>query len=101
MGQRRVAVPEQGHFHAVRFYESADSLARMVASFVAEGLTSNHPAILFATPEHRHAIGEQLTAMGFNIELLKTGGDLFIFDAREMLATFMVDGMPDSGRFDE
>jgi DcmR-like sensory protein len=101
MGRRRVAVPETGHFHAVRFYENADSLARMVAGFVAEGLISNHPAIIFATPEHRHAASQQLTSMGFDIEQLKAGGELFILDAREMLATFMVEGMPDLERFEE
>jgi len=101
MGQRRVAVPETGQFHAVRFYESADSLARLVAGFVAEGLISNHPAIIVATPEHRHATSQQLTAMGFDIEDIKARGDLFILDAREMLATFMVEGMPDLERFEE
>lgn len=101
MGQRRVAVPETGHFHAVRFYESADSLARMVAGFVAEGLIRSHPAIIVATLEHRHAIAQQLTMMGFDIEQFKARGDLFIVDARELLATFMVDGMPDAERFEE
>jgi hypothetical protein len=101
MGQRRVAVPETGHFHAVRFYESEDSLARMVAGFVAEGVIREHPAIVVGTPEHRNAISQQLTRMGFDIEQLKARGDLFILDAREMLATFMVDGMPDGERFEE
>jgi hypothetical protein len=39
--------------------------------------------------------------MGFNIEQLKTQGDLFILDARETLATFVADGLPDADRFEE
>ena len=73
----------------------------MVAGFVAEGLIRGHPAIIVATLEHRHAIAQQLTTMGFDIEQFKARGDLFIVDAREMLATFMVDGMPDAERFEE
>jgi hypothetical protein len=101
MNQPKVVVPAEGHFHAVRFYENADSLARMVAGFVAEGFITGHPAILIATPEHRHATVQQLVTMGFNIEQLKVQGDLIILDARETLSTFMVDGLPDADRFEE
>jgi hypothetical protein len=99
--QTKVAVPESGHFHAVRFYENADSLSRMVATFVAEGLVTTHPAVIIATAEHRYAIDQQLVSMGFNLEELKNQGDLIILDARETLATFMVDGMPNADRFEE
>src|SRR5690348_8414590 len=101
MSQPRVVVPTAGHFHAVRFYENAESLARMVAGFAAEGFITGHPAILIATPEHRHATVQQLVTMGFNIEQLKTQGDLFILDARETLTTFMADGLPDADRFEQ
>ena len=101
MTQPKVVVPAVGHFHAVRFYENAESLARMVAGFVAEGFITGQPAILIATPEHRHATVQQLVTMGFNIEQLKTQGDLIILDARETLATFMADALPDADRFEE
>jgi hypothetical protein len=101
MHPTRVAVPESGHFHAVRFYENAESLSRMVAGFVAEGLIANHPGILIATPEHRQAILRQLAALGYDIQQRKARGDLIVLDARETLATFMVDGMPDAQRFEE
>jgi len=54
----RMPTRESGHFHAVRFYEDAQSLARMVATFVAEGFIGGFPAIVIATPEHRDAIIE-------------------------------------------
>src|SRR3989337_3038299 len=101
MGQIKVTVPDSGHFHAVRFYEDAASLAKMVAGFIAEGFITDHPAILIATPEHRHAITQQLQAMSFNVDHLTSQGNLLVLDANETLATFMVDGMPNAQRFEE
>ena len=101
MAKNTVLVPESGHFHAVRFYEDAASLAKMVAGFVAEGLITGQPAILIATPEHRHAINQQLLDMGFSLDQLKNQHNLLVLDASETLATFMVDGMPNAQRFEE
>jgi len=91
---------EAGHFHAVRFYEDAQSLARMVATFVAEGFIEGLPAIVIATPEHRDVIIEKLKAMAFDLDHLKEQGDLIVLDARETLDSFMVDGMPNAEQFE-
>jgi DcmR-like sensory protein len=96
---KRPAV-EAGHFHAVRFYEDAQSLARMVATFVAEGFVESFPAIIIATPDHRNAIMENLNAMSFNLDHLKRRQDLIVLDARDTLALFMVDGMPNADKFE-
>lgn len=42
---------EAGHFHAVRFYEDAQSLAQMVATFAAEGFIAGFPAIVMLSSE--------------------------------------------------
>ena len=42
-------------FHAVHFYEDAQSLARMVAGFVGAGLVADQPAVLVATASHSAA----------------------------------------------
>ena len=91
---------EAGHFHAVRFYEDAESLARMVATFVAEGFIASLPAIIIATPDHRDAIIDKLNAMSFDLDHLKRQQDLIVLDARETLASFMVDGMPSADKFE-
>ena len=93
-------VRQAGHFHAVRFYEDAQSLARMVATFVAEGFIENLPAIVIATPEHRDAIVAKLKAMSFDLDHLKRRQDLIVLDARDTLALFMVDGMPNAEKFE-
>jgi hypothetical protein len=91
---------QAGHFHAVRFYEDAQSLSRMVATFVAEGLIDQQPAIIIATTEHRDAIVDKLNAMAFSLDQLQRNNDLIILDARETLALFMVDGMPNAEMFE-
>jgi uroporphyrinogen-III synthase len=97
------ATPERmsGHFHAVRFYENKESLCRIVAEFLAEGMVSGQPALIIATPEHRDAVVQELRARHFDIDKLQAGGDLILLDAREALSAFMVDGQPDAARFTE
>ena len=91
---------DAGHFHAVRFYEDAQSLARMVATFVAEGFIESLPAVIIATPDHLDAILEKLNGMSFDLDHLKQHNDLVVLDAREALALFMVDGMPNAEKFE-
>jgi hypothetical protein len=94
-----MTAPSAGHFHAVRFYKDDDSLCRIVGSFLVEGLTKAEPAIVIATPEHTTAIERCLLESSLNAAELKRRGDLISLDAREMLATFMADGVPNPGAF--
>lgn len=91
---------QSGHFHAVRFYDSVESLARMVAGFLAEGLMAKQPALAIATPDHSRAIEAALVANGWDVAALKANGELTVLDAEETLAAFMVDGMPDAAKFE-
>jgi DcmR-like sensory protein len=89
-------VQPAGHFHAVRFYDTKESLCRIVAEFLGEGLVANQPALVIATPEHRDGIVQELRARHFDVDQMRAAGDLLLLDAREMLATFIVDGQPDA-----
>lgn len=84
--------------HQVQFYDSDAFLVTTVVRFVAPAMQAGDGAIVIATEEH--------------LDLLKTmlepspgGGrrdemDHFVLlEARETLATFMVDGLPDEQRF--
>jgi hypothetical protein len=88
-----------GHFHAVRFYESKASLARTVSDFLAEGLAHGQPALMIATPEHRDAVLQELRARHVDVDEAEAAGDVLVLDARQTLATFMVDGVPDATLF--
>lgn len=88
-----------GHFHAVRFYEDKASLCRTVADFLGEGVSLGQPGLVIATPAHREAVLAELRSRHIDVAAIEAAGDLLLLDAREVLATFMVDGMPDAKLF--
>ena len=88
-----------GHFHAVRFYENQASLCRTVANFLGEGIALGQPGLVIATPAHQDAVLAELRSRHFDVDNVQAAGDLLLLDARDVLATFMVDGMPDATLF--
>ncbi|HEY2905968.1 MAG TPA: MEDS domain-containing protein [Vicinamibacterales bacterium] len=92
-------VDASGRFHAVRFYENAASLCRTVADFLGEGIASKQPALVIATPEHRDGLLRELRSRDLDVNKIEAAGDLLLLDARQVLATFMIDGMPDAALF--
>jgi hypothetical protein len=88
-----------GHFHAVRFYENKASLCRTVADFLGEGIALGQPGLVIATPTHRNGLLAELGSRHFDVDGVQTAGDLLLLDARDVLAAFMVDGMPDATLF--
>ena len=90
---------QPGHFHAVRFYENAAALSRIVADFLGEGLMHGSASLMIGTPEHQTAIEDTLDARGLDVSRLKSTGKLTVVDADETLRTFMRDGMPDGTLF--
>ena len=93
------AAPKSRHFHAVRFYEDEESLYRIVADFLGDGLVAGQPAVVIATPVHGEEIARALQALAFDVSRLRASGDLLMLDAEEMLSTFMKDGVPDYDAF--
>lgn len=89
-----------GTFHAVRFYENEASLCRIVAEFLGEGLITGQPALVIGTDQHRAGIVEELAARHIDVERLRVAGDVLLLDARELMATFMVRGVPDAELFE-
>jgi DcmR-like sensory protein len=87
------------HHHAVQFYGNDDSLFTTVGGFLSEGLVGGHPSIVIATREHSTGIAEQLRSRLINVDAAAASGHLVMLDAEETLATFMVGGMPQRGKF--
>jgi hypothetical protein len=87
------------HIHAVRFYESQESLSRTVAEFLGEGLAIGQPAVLIGTPSHADAVVAELRRRGVDVDSMTSTGRFELLDARAVLATFMVEGTPDAARF--
>jgi hypothetical protein len=93
------AVAAATRVHAVRFYESRESLAKIVGTFLGEGFIAGLPAIVIATPHHRDAIRTVLPGHYFDLSRLEAANDLITVDAAEMLSRFMHEDMRDAIRF--
>lgn len=89
------------HSHAVQFYERDEYLYAVVADYIAEGLVNFEPAVVIATPEHRDGMCAALQDKGFDVLNLRRDGHLTFLDAREAMATFITDQVPDAARFRE
>lgn len=88
-----------GHFHAVKFYDSSESLGRIAAEFLGDGLAARQRALVIVTPGHRKRILAELQARHYDVKALEADGDLVLLDADAMLGSFMVGGRPDANLF--
>jgi diguanylate cyclase (GGDEF)-like protein len=88
-----------GHDHLVEFYETEAFLVETVCGFHAPGLRDGQAAIIVATPAHRHAFEAALEDAGIDVDAAAREGRYAAFDARDVLARFMIDGAPDAHRF--
>jgi hypothetical protein len=89
---------EQCH-HAVTFYDTSESLCRVVAQFLGHGFLAAQPALVIATRDHRAGIMHALHVQGLDVRKLVAAGDLVMLDAAETLSTLMVGEVPDESRF--
>ena len=90
------------HRHRVQFYDGDPRpLARNVSRYLREGLAQGHAAIVIAGPEHTAAFVEYLAPTGVDSTTAMRDGKLLMLDAHATLAQFMVDGLPDPGRFEQ
>lgn len=86
--------------HVVEFYETTAFLVGTVADFLVPALRNGDSAVVVATPEHCAAFTAAIAAEGVDLDAAIDGGRLQSFSADELLAAFMVDGVPDAARFE-
>jgi hypothetical protein len=89
MSKRRAA-----HFHAVKFYKDAESLAEIVCAFLADGLRRREPAVVIATAGHVSSFRRSFPDHGVDVDASIASGTLTLLDAHDTLNRFMRDGMP-------
>lgn len=87
------------HPHFVEFYETETFLVDCVQDFLGAGVVTGDTVIMIATDNHRDVFDCALRRAGIDIHRAQRGGRFVVEDASEALARFMVDGMPDPGRF--
>jgi len=88
-----------GHF--VQFYENDGATIENVAYATAMTLKDGNSAVIVATEKHRLAIKAKLAKAGIDVGSALASHRLTMLDAQETLSSFLVEGWPDSGKFDE
>jgi hypothetical protein len=88
-----------GYSHFVGFYETEAFLVDSVRDFLASGLVTGDAAIVVATEVHLNSFERALMEAGIDLPEARRCGRFIALDASELLAKFMVDGMPDATRF--
>jgi anti-sigma regulatory factor (Ser/Thr protein kinase) len=87
--------------HVVQFYERDQDLVTAVSGHLAAALSAGDAAIVVATPEHRRAFDDALTAAGIDVVEARRVGALIVADAGATLDRFMGAGGPDPAAFDD
>jgi excisionase family DNA binding protein len=85
--------------HLVQFYERDQALVEAVVRFIGDGLNADGSAIVVATRRHRASIQRALRAAGVDLQQPRRSGRYQALDALATLSSFMVDGLPNPGRF--
>ena len=87
--------PSGPSLHAVQFYETDEYLVGAGATFLAAGLAEGRACVVLATETHRRQLTNELQRLGFEAGLLGRDDQLVMIDTAQMLAGFMIGGMPD------
>ena len=90
---------EMAHTHGVQFHPDEAALICGFTSFVEAALKAGNPVIVIATESHRKSVLEALLARGVDGTAAMEQGLYLSLDVDAALSTFMVNDLPDSGRF--
>jgi PAS domain S-box-containing protein len=87
--------------HNVQFYTHENVLLADVGRFVASALVDGSGAVVVATPAHLESLSQFLSDGGLDVSLAAEQGRYVALDAAETLSRFMVNDLPDAGRFND
>jgi hypothetical protein len=87
--------------HSVHIYDEHSSLIKRLCGIVSSGLQIGNSVLVVATASHRDQLVEELNESNVDVRSLAREGRFTMYDAKEMLATFMVDGRPDRELFSQ
>lgn len=85
--------------HSVQFYENDAFVAEMVGGYFHSALGRGDVCLALATPAHRIAIAQVLTARGTDVARAEREGRLHLLDADESLANVTIEGRPSPAQF--
>jgi hypothetical protein len=86
-------------FHSVHIYGESRELITHLGGAVTSSLAVRDPVFIIATEEHHHLLVSYLIKQGVNLSKYSKEGLYNVFDAEQLLATFMVNDMPEPNLF--
>jgi hypothetical protein len=86
--------------HSVHFYEHDEALIARLHNIIVSSLEGGSSVVIVASEEHRGQLAAAMEESGSKVSNLAEK-HLQMFDAKEMLAKFMVNGRPSDRRFRE
>jgi hypothetical protein len=87
--------------HIVYPYTDEGLVEQAVSLFACAGLRNGEGVILVATAAHCDPIRRRLLADGYDVVTLQQRGQLALVPAEDLLAQFLVEGVPDEDIFRE
>lgn len=81
--------------HSVHFYESQDSLIERLCGVVSSGLQLGNSVLIVARSSVRNTLLETLNRLDVDLREPARQDRFAMYDANQLLETFMVGGMPD------
>ena len=85
--------------HEVRFYSDDEYFLDSFTQFIGAALKAESAVIVVASESHRDSLLPRLRTYGLNIGALIEQGRYISLDAAETVSTFMVNDLPDPGKF--
>ena len=85
--------------HRLQLFDTPESLAESVSSFLFEGYVAGEHLMIVAKPQHRDAVLAALQKMGCPAPSLEPPQQFIALDASEMLRSITRDGRLDAGLF--
>ena len=90
---------EVARHHEAGFYSDDRCLLEDLTEFIGAALMVGNAAIIVATDSHRDSLLQRLQTYGSDIAAALEQGRYISLDAADTLSTFMINGIPDPGRF--
>ena len=90
---------EIGHRHEVRFYSDDECFVDSFTQFIGASLNAGKAVIVIATQSHQDSLLLRLQAHGLDIGAAIEQGRYLPLDAAQTASTFMVNDLPDPGKF--
>ena len=85
--------------HLVQFYDSKAALFDMLDDFVATGIAAGEATVVIALNEHLAGLDARMRQRSVDLVAARWRGLYIPIDATDLLAQFMINGLPDEQAF--